>query len=440
MTKTITVRIWLGFTVAVLVLTGIIRLSYSIIFRDAEIQSIAESLTAIHQILLEYNFDEFIQMQTFRNSYKMGHFTYSPHTDDIRLLHGSPEIPESCGHHRAMIRFATELMKSEVFIEHIRDKNMEYIFIISEMEDGSFFISYMPNAIDNNWILFLYITSGVAILLAATTAAITTIHISKLFSKLEHFAKKIAKKEWCEPLVMEHDDEIGRFADTMNSMQEILKLADKGVVEFFQNISHSLKTPVMIIQSIANLMIDDIEEVNLEEWAKKIHTEATRMDKMIEQLLFFGSLDYSLENISEVSAVKLDEIIIKIVDKFEIIGSSLDCDDSNIESVKVKGNAEKLTVAIENVWDNAIRYASSQVAISLTKHGNVARIEIFNDGKSIHAEEMPSLFDTLYVGEHGHFGLGLPIVKKIVEFYGGKILVENRENGVSFIIKLPIVT
>jgi two-component system sensor histidine kinase CssS len=110
----------------------------------------------------------------------------------------------------------------------------------------------------------------------------------------------------------------------------------------------------------------------------------------------------------------------------------------DIEPVIIKGNDEKLTVAIENILDNAIRYAKSDISISVKKNKKTVRVEISNDGEHIKPENLDKIFQGLYKDKTGNFGLGLAITQKIVSFYGGDIFAENKEKGVSVIIDFPV--
>jgi len=415
-----------------------VHLAHVLIFREREIQYNIENLIVAHEMILRAGFDAPIPLSEFRALQGILHFIYSSET--IYMKSGFPLI--ECGVYcegRYMFASYTEPgMKSETFVQYFNGTN--YIVAITEMEDGVFFISYLPDIRDISRIYFLFIASAAFIFIGFLTAKVTTIYIAKPLSELENFTKKIAAKDWSEPLVLSRgEEEHSRIANAMNEMQETLRRADEGEKEFFQNISHDLKTPTMIISSLAKAVIDGVRKEPFDKTVKMIWDESMRLNKMIEQILFLSTLDYVLENKVEASVIELDKIVIKIVGKFEVVAGYIECDDSEIEKIKIKGNDEKLTIAIENIWDNAVRHALSQVAISLKQCGKFARIEIFNDGENITPERLVKIFDSMYKGEKGAFGLGLPITKKIVKFYGGTVWAENRPNGVSFVMEFPVI-
>ena len=109
-----------------------------------------------------------------------------------------------------------------------------------------------------------------------------------------------------------------------------------------------------------------------------------------------------------------------------------------MDDVSIAGNRDKLYVAIENIVENQTRFAQSKIDFHLSLEGNYAVLEIYNDGPLIDADKVFRIFDYLYKDKKGNFGLGLAITKKIIDHHQGDILAVNRDEGVSFLIKLPI--
>ena len=105
----------------------------------------------------------------------------------------------------------------------------------------------------------------------------------------------------------------------------------------------------------------------------------------------------------------------------------------------LKNDIDKLaSFSIENVLDNALRYAKEKIGVTLKVQNGFVVLEIYNDGDNIKSKNIERIFDNLYKDKTGNFGLGLAISKKIIDFYHGEIEAINREVGVSFIIKYPI--
>ena len=97
--------------------------------------------------------------------------------------------------------------------------------------------------------------------------------------------------------------------------------------------------------------------------------------------------------------------------------------------MKFVGNPDHWRVVIENIVDNATRYAKSLIKITLRKDEMI----IYNDGEPIEEDKIEDLFDPYVKGVKGQFGLGLSIVAKTCDMYGYKVTARNEETGVSFI-------
>ena len=305
------------------------------------------------------------------------------------------------------------------------------------------YLLYTRVLLENGFVMrecdLMFAVCGVFIIVNFIMALVTKKSFSRPMGLLQKHMNRISKKEWCPPLDVRRSDEIGQLAESINSMQASLKRADQQEKDFFHNISHDLKTPAMVIMSHADAIIDDIHVESPEATAQVIKDEARRLTKMINQLLYYGTLDHVLETGVSTTVLDFDKLVMNIVGKFETLGSHLTCDDSHIERMQIRTNDHKLTVAIENIWDNAIRHAQTRVSVTLRRIRNTARLEIFNDGKQVSPDSLEKFFDNMYKGEKGGFGLGLPITKKIITFFGGKVWAENRENGIVFIIEYPVV-
>ncbi|MCX6088964.1 MAG: ATP-binding protein, partial [Candidatus Atribacteria bacterium] len=100
---------------------------------------------------------------------------------------------------------------------------------------------------------------------------------------------------------------------------------------------------------------------------------------------------------------------------------------------------EQWMMAIENLLDNQIRYAVHTVSLTLQINSfSTIVLRIGNDGPAIEARLLPHLFQAFHHGQKGEFGLGLSIVKRIITLQGGTIEARNEENGVTFILHIPI--
>lgn len=455
--KSLTMRIWTTFTAIILVIICGISLLYFATFKRISENDKIQDLKVAHDTLLSSdNYSEAKRFDEFRNLQGSGHYIFTVGNGSeaqIKEIGSKVEPPpDSRGSALGpkddiltvktwMASFITSgtSMNEKVFKKSYN--NRSYIFIISSIAatDGSksYLISYMPNMQNNNLLYIVLIIGVVFIAIGFLTAKVVANYISKPLKELEDYTVRIAHKDWKTPINIKNEDEIGRLAGSMNRMQKELKRADEEEKMFLQSISHDLKTPVMVIMSHAEAIIDGIFVKSPEENAEIIRDEAIMLKDKITHLLYLNTLDYVLENNNESSMVNLHELLLHIINRLEMVNSKIEW-DLDIDQVAVSGNLDKIQVSIENVLDNGIRYAEEEIRVSLKKEESFAVIEIYNDGKNIPEEHLEHIFDNFYKDKTGNFGLGLAISKKIIDFYKGEIKAVNREKGVSFIIKYPI--
>ncbi|KHD35467.1 histidine kinase [Clostridium acetobutylicum] len=445
--KTITMRIWMTFTVMILIIVCSISLLYISAFRAFDENEKIQDLKTAHDMLLKNSStDKPLRFDKLRNLERSQSFIVTVKADEYEMQNvnqnpvgGGPMMHDS-DMRKWMIEYLSKAGNSDKeFKEYY--KGIKVLFIISHASVGygknTYLITYMPYFVDNNILYQVGIVGIVFIIIGFFTAKIVAGHISKPLKELESYTKKIANKDWKEPIQVRSDDEIGSLANSMNIMQKQLKYADENEKMFLQSISHDLKTPVMVIMSHAEAIIDGIYIDSVERTAEIIKDEAIRLEKKIKQMLYLNTLDYVLENNVENEIVNLRDLLYKMVDRFKVFN----CDikpDITIDTINVFGNQEKIEVAIENILENSLRYAKREIILRLKREDNSAIIEIYNDGEHIPEKSIEKIFDNLYKDKKGKFGLGLAISKKIVNFYGGEIRAVNREVGVSFLIKCPV--
>jgi two-component system sensor histidine kinase CssS len=280
----------------------------------------------------------------------------------------------------------------------------------------------------------IWITLAITFL-SLLVAKVISNNLSKPLKNLEQYTERIARKEWSAPLELDREDEIGRLVRSMNQMQKSLQNADAEEQAFLQSISHDLKTPVMVIKSYAEAILDGVYIDNLEATAKIISNESSKLENKIKQLLFFNSLNYLMENEKIAHEVRIDLLCQDLYERFKLIRNNIQWELA-LEKVSLRCNPDKLMVALENIVDNQLRYAETKITLDLKQVQKQLLLEIYNDGPNINEADLPQIFNKFYKDKKGHFGLGLAISQKIISFYQGTIQVVNHFKGVSFRIKI----
>jgi two-component system sensor histidine kinase CssS len=452
-------RIWTTFTAVILIIICSISVLYLFAFRKFNENARIHDLKVAHDILLESNnFNEPSRFDEFRNIKGSEHFIVRfdennvPQIMDMNKRKGSPP-PQMLDSRENMQQMAVgneAKIRMANFIkgDNISDQQFETVYnyrkfnfiissVVSDKSGRSYLVSYIPNTQDNSLLYMVILIGVIFIAIGFVTAKMVANRISKPLKELEDYTIKIANKDWKEAISISNEDEIGRLANAMNHMQRELKRADEEEKMFLQSISHDLKTPVMVIMSHAEAIVDGVYIDSIETTAEIIKNEAVSLEKKIKQLLYLNTLDYVLENNSDNIEIDLHRLLLHIINRFELINSKIDW-NLDIDKMVINGNLDKIQVAIENILENGLRYAEEKICITLKQEEAYAILEIYNDGPTIDEKHIGHIFDNHYKDKTGNFGLGLAISKKIIDFYEGDITVVNRDQGVSFIIKFPM--
>lgn len=225
------------------------------------------------------------------------------------------------------------------------------------------------------------------------------------------------------------DDGLDELADLSKSVEQMRLAILKNEYtkqEMLQNISHDFKTPIAVIKSYAEAIEDGMASTTD---AKIIQNQASVLQHKVNILLQYNRLEY-LEKKEPFIDCSIKEIVNNVVSSYQYqklnIEFILDLDDSCF-----KGYVENFYTVIDNIVDNAKRYAKTCIKITL-KDGV---LKIYNDGEHIAQHFLTGTFKPYEKGSKGQFGLGMSIVKKTLDFFEYDLSVKNEEIGVTFEIK-----
>lgn len=282
----------------------------------------------------------------------------------------------------------------------------------------------------------LMFITAIAIVISLFVAVGFAKYLIRPLIKLERNVRRIAKKEWNEPVNIDREDEIGSLSRSIEYMRRELKKRDEAQQSMLQNISHELKTPVMVIRSYSEAIEDGIfPKGDLKSTVNVINNEAKRLEKRISDLIYLSKLEYMSRHEITKESINLKSLIEDVMEKFKVADSKIKW-KVQLDNININGIKEQWNVVIENLLDNAMRYAEKEIRISLYSQDKLTIICIHNDGEPIDENLVNNLFDKFKKGKKGKFGLGMSIVKTIVDFHNGKISVVNEDDGVSVYIKM----
>lgn len=229
-------------------------------------------------------------------------------------------------------------------------------------------------------------------------------------------------------------DEIGELADALVSMRDELLRQEKTKEEMIHNISHDLKTPIATIKSYGESIKDGIYPYDtLEKSVDVIIENADRLEAKVHSLLFMNRVEYLISQDCEGISSNMQEIVETVVQNTKFIKPEITI-QTDLEEVWFDGLAEPWRVAVENILENALRYAKTTIDIHLSEEEGLT---IANDGPCMDEDRIKVLFKPYEKGQGGKFGLGLSIVTKVVNANHYEVCGENTADGVIFRINKP---
>lgn len=231
-------------------------------------------------------------------------------------------------------------------------------------------------------------------------------------------------------------DEIGELASALVMMRDELDRQEKTKEEMIHNISHDLKTPIATIKSYGESIKDGIYPYDtLEKSVDVIINNADRLEKKVHSLLYLNRVEYIISQDNEGAITDMKQVIESVVLSTKVIRSDIEINTYLDDDVFYDGLEESWRVTIENIIENALRYAKTNITIHLNDH----ELDISNDGPCMSEDRLQALFKPYEKGQGGQFGLGLSIVWKVVKANGYEVAGENTSDGVIFRIWRRIV-
>lgn len=257
---------------------------------------------------------------------------------------------------------------------------------------------------------------------------------------------KLANGDFTARLHLEHPLEFQVMSDNFNHMAKELASIEVLRTDFINNFSHEFKTPIVSIKGFAEILKrDDLTPEERAEYLDIVIEEASRLARLATNVLEVTKVEQQgiltnkqLFNLGE----QIRQCVLLLDSKMSEKNIELDL---NINDYKIQGNKEMMSQVWVNLLDNAIKFTENKGCISLDmqKDDSQITVQIKDTGRGISKEALPRIFDKFYQADASHatkgHGLGLAMVKKIVELHGGTIKCESQlTQGTIFTIVLPI--
>jgi len=241
-----------------------------------------------------------------------------------------------------------------------------------------------------------------------------------------------------------------RQLEALNRAYEALGNLDQLKTDFIAIASHELRTPLGLILGNASLL-KELSGEDVSEHADAVLNSAMRMRVLIEDMTNLNMLQAGSANLV-LSKRPLQPIVQLVYEEaLELVKAREQTIKLNLpsETLEAMVDEQKITLALTNLLNNAIRFTpkEGELRLTLEQHGHEAWLRVHDDGIGLVPDELETVFDSFYQVEdhltrqHDGLGLGLPIVKAIAESHGGRVWVESEgpDQGATFTIALPLV-
>ena len=300
--------------------------------------------------------------------------------------------------------------------------------------------------------LFIDALISIVIILILTACMLSIWIYTSLMNpikKLQVAAQNIKDGNLDFTIEAESTDEIGELCKSFEEMRERLKesteeklKSEKENKTLISNIAHDLKTPITAVKGYAEGLLDGVADTpeKQEKYLRTIYNKANEMDTLINELTLYSKIDTNRipYNFAKINVAEYFN------DCVEEIGLDLEAKNIGLayfnyvdEQTLIIADPEQLRRVINNIVGNSCKYLDKQkglINIRIKDVGDFIQVEIEDNGRGIAARDLPYIFDRFYRADAsrnsatGGSGIGLSIVKKIIEDHGGKIWATSKES------------
>lgn len=325
--------------------------------------------------------------------------------------------------------------------------------IQEDMRDMNMFILYIAS--------FALVAGGLLVYSIAKKVAKpieeinqVSIHVSNL--DFSHKASEDMSQDEINSLAKNINSMSNKLEESINELTEANKKLEKDNQymlqvdeirkEFIANISHELKTPLAVLTGYAEMLYNDVDGIDKNFYYKTILDETIKMNILINKMMSLTSMENQLEKI-DFEEINLSRFILCIVQKCEVLFQKkhikVECDFT--KKCQVRGDRFYLEQVIMNYINNAIQHTEEgkQIIIKVYKKEEKSIVSIYNEGKNIDPRDLDKIWDNFYRADkartrtdNNNIGLGLYLVRTIMNAHHGHYGVNNLPKGVEFWISL----
>lgn len=285
---------------------------------------------------------------------------------------------------------------------------------------------------------------GLAVLAIGGLAVILSILFSRRLThpikELALAASAISKGNFKGRVSAQRRDEVGELSEAFNRMAQALETQESLRRKLIADVAHELRTPLGVIRCELEGMMDGLVP-NDSTRLQSLHDETGRLKKMVDGIEELNQAEASILSLRK-EYFPLKPFLQNITERYGNIFSEkgVDLDLQCPHDIKINADPERFSQILVNLLSNALRAtnAGGRVTLSAFPRGSVVGIAIKDTGTGIAEKDLPFIFERFYRGAGGGLGIGLTIVKELVEAHGGKVEVTSTEGkGSQFTVLLP---
>ena len=343
-----------------------------------------------------------------------------------------------------------------------------YILCFGFLEGGAscFLRSSLPSIRDSATIStrFTWMIGMVLVLVSMILVFFVSGRISRPIVRLAHIADRMSHLDFSAKYEEEREDEIGVLGSSMNDMSRELEKTicdlrqanvqlqkdieekvkvDEMRKDFIANVSHELKTPIALIQGYAEGLLDGMgdDPESLQYYCEVIVDEAGKMNQLVRKLLTLNQIESGI-NVAEPVDFDMVSLIRSVLHSFKIVLMQKDVlvDFDSDKTVMAHADESMMEEVVRNYISNALNHIDGEkrLTICTEETSEEMKVSVINTGSRIPEEDLEQVWqkffkvDKAHTREYGGNGIGLSIVKAVMDSHGGSCGVYNTEDGVCF--------
>ena len=317
------------------------------------------------------------------------------------------------------------------------------------------FVTNAPDNILSNWSTFVLIATVIAVLVLCMSLAVSLVYSKRMARPLDEIAaasRKFARGDFSVRVKQQEDptDEMGALIDSFNKMADSLQNAENRRSEFIANVSHELRTPMTTIAGFADGILDGTIPKDQEtKYLTSIRDETRRLSRLVRDMLDASQTRARAADPSKRTVFDLTELMLQTLLSFEARATqkNLDVDPQLPENhIMVIADKDAITRVIYNLLDNAVKFATpgSCLTLRLYRDAQKAYVSIKDIGETIPPDDLPFIFDRFHKSDRSRsldkdgVGLGLYLVKSIINSHDEDIAVKSEDGATEFVFTLKL--